>query len=202
MQDLKDFGFNQATVSTLSCIVLTLIGAYGQTHQIKKIWGKRKSDRVSGLMTMVMFTLFASYLVRGIAEQRIMYLFQGSVRTIFVIAIVIGVIRFGDSTKNNLIWLLIGLGVLTVMSVCESWRLLIFSGVLYAGIVGAAHQAWSVRNANGHVSFVNCGTSLASVSFQGWYAWYYKDTALLIPCLGFFIVYVITLILMVKNRRK
>ncbi len=202
MQDLNDFGLNRATVSTLGCIFTTLLGTYGQLDQIRKIWKAKDAEKVSGLMSVVLLTLFAAYLVRGVAEERIVFRVQGFLRVPTTLLIVIGVICYGNCTKSTLAWLFIGLGVLIAMSVLEPWRLLIFSLVLCAGVIGAGHQAWNVRHKNGRVSFVSQTLSLASVSFQSWYAWHYDDMALLIPCLLFMVAYTTTLILMVKNRRK
>lgn len=201
MQDLNDLGLNQATVSTVGCIVMTLLGSYGQLHQIGKIWRSKKAERVSGLMSVIMFTLFAGYLVRGIAEVRMMYLVQGILRAGFFVPIVVGVIRFGVFTKGNWAELALGLVTLVAMSVFDSFRVVGFTSVMHIGLIGAAHQAWSVRRANGQVSFSFYITMLLSVSFQVWYGWYYNDLALLIPCLGFATLYSVILGLMVKNLR-
>ncbi len=202
MQDFNDFGLNQATVATIGCIVMTLLGAYGQSSQIQKIWKSKKAERVSGMMSVIMLTLFASYLVRGVAEYRLMYLAQGVIRTSLFIPIVVGVIRFGVFTKSNWIELMLGALVLGLMSAVDSLRVIGFVLVMHIGLIGAAHQAWSVRKANGQVSFSFYLTMLASVSFQSWYGWYYSDTALLIPCLGFVTLYSIILLLMVRNSKN
>lgn len=202
MQDLNNFGFNQATVSTIGCIIMTLLGALGQKDQIQKIWKNKKAERVSGAMSVIMFTLFASYLVRGVAEQRVMYLTQGVIRAGLFIPIVIGVIRFGVFTKSNWIELIISLIALILMSTFDLFRIKGFVAIMYIGLAGAAHQAWSIRRSNGQVSFSFYLTMLASVSFQSWYGWYYNDTALLIPCLGFVTLYGTILVLMVRNLKN
>lgn len=201
MQDLNNLGLNRATVSTVGCIVMTLLGAYGQKHQIEKIWKSKSAERVSGVMSVIMFTLFASYLVRGIAEQRVMYLAQGIIRAGLFVPIVIGVIRFGVFTKSNWVELVLGLIALTLMYTFSSLRVIGFMVIMHIGLIGAAHQAWSIRRTNGQVSFSFYLTMLASVSFQSWYGWYYNDTALLIPCLGFVTLYSIILLLMVRNLK-
>ncbi len=200
MQDLNNFGLNQATVSTIGCVVMTLLGAYGQKNQIEKIWKNKSADRVSAVMSVIMFTLFAGYLVRGVAEQRVMYLAQGIIRAGLFIPIVIGVIRFGVFTKSNWVELVLGLITLAVMSTFDSLRVIGFALIMHIGLIGAAHQAWSVRRTNGQVSFSFYLTMLASVSFQSWYGWYYNDKALLIPCLGFVMLYSTILVLMIRNR--
>ncbi len=202
MQDLQNLGFNQSTISTIGCVVCTILGAYGQKNQIEKIWKSKSAERVSGVMSIIMFTLFASYLVRGIAEQRVMYLAQGIIRAGLFIPIVIGVIRFGVFTKSNWVELVLGLIAIGLMSVFGSLRVIGFATVMHIGLIGAAHQAWSVRKTNGQVSFSFYITMLASVAFQSWYGWYYNDKALLVPCLGFCVLYSTILMLMIRNLKK
>lgn len=202
MQDLDTLGLNQATVSTVGCIVCTLLGAYGQKDQIEKIWRSEKAERVSGVMSVIMLILFSSYLVRGVAEHKAMYLAQGIIRAGLFIPIVLGVIRFGVFTKINWFELTLGLTVLVSMLVFDSFRVIGFTSIMYIGLIGAAHQAWSVRRTNGQVSFSFYLTMLASVSFQSWYGWYFDDKALLIPCLGFVGLYTTTLLLMIRNKIK
>lgn len=202
MQDLDTLGLNQATVSTAGCIVCTLLGAYGQKDQIQKIWSNKKAEQVSGVMSVIMLILFSSYLVRGVAEHKAMYLAQGVIRAGLFIPIVIGVIRFGVFTKINWLELVLGVTTLTLMSTVDSFRVIGFTSIMHIGLIGAAHQAWSVRKANGQVSFSFYLTMLASVSFQSWYGWYFNDKALLIPCLGFAGLYSTTLLLMIRNKIK
>ena len=202
MQDLDTLGLNQATISTVGCIVCTLLGAYGQKDQIQKIWKNKKAERVSGVMSVIMLVLFSSYLVRGVTEHKAMYLAQGVIRAGLFIPIVIGIIRFGVFTKINWLELLLGLTTLGLMFIFDSFRIIGFTSIMYIGLIGAAHQAWSVRKANGQVSFSFYLTMLASVSFQSWYGWYFNDKALLIPCLGFAGLYTTTLLFMIRNKIK
>jgi hypothetical protein len=202
MQDLNNLGLNQGTVSTVGCIITTLLGAYGQTSQIKKIWRNQKAEQVSGVLNIIMFTLFASCLVRGIVEMRTFYLIHGVLRTALCVPIILGIIRFGVFTKWNWTELLIGFLIILGMFVFDSFRIIGFSLVMYLGLIGAIHQAWSVRKLNGQVSFTFYLTMLASVSFQSWYGWHYNDIALMVPCLGFTILYIVTLVLMVRNLKS
>src|SRR5687767_12489476 len=101
---------------------MTLLGACGQLGQIQKIWKSKKAEQVSGMMSVIMLTLFASYLVRGIAEYRLAYLAQGVIRTALFIPIVVGVIRFGRFTRNNWAELVLGGLVLGLMFVFDSLR--------------------------------------------------------------------------------
>jgi uncharacterized protein with PQ loop repeat len=202
MNEFSSPGLNQATVSTIGCIVMTLLGAYGQKSQIEKIWKNKKVTNVSSSMSIILFTLFGSYLVRGIAEEKVMYLAQGIIRTILFIPILLGIIRFGEFTKKD--WCALGLGILTLflMYTFDSIRVEGFVTIMHIGLLGATHQAWKVRKTNGQVSFAFYFTMFLSVAFQSWYGWYFKDFALLVPCLGFSFLYLSILGLMIRNSSK
>jgi hypothetical protein len=199
MKDLVNLGWNQATVSLIGCVVCTLLGGYGQLDQIKKIKRSMSTANISTLMNIIMFTLFTAYIVRGVAEHKFMFLVQGVIRTTLSILIILCIMRFGDFTLSNRIGLLVSVIGLLYMSTFGTMRESGFLVISLVGLIGAGHQAWSIRRRNGQLSFKLYLTMFASVSFQSWYGWYYHDMSLLIACSLFALLYGIILILMIRN---
>jgi hypothetical protein len=198
--DFSHVGWNQAAVSTLGCMLFTLLGAFGQTAQIRKIWTSKKAEQVSAIMSIVMCSLFATYLIRGAFEWRAMFLLQGFVRVSLFIPIIVGIYRFGEFTRKDRITLITSLALLGAMCVTGELRSFGFILIIYVGVAGNAHQAWQIRHKTGQVSFLFYLTMFLSVVFQAWYSVYFKEWGLLGACILFILIYGAIVVLIVKNK--
>ncbi|MDB5259621.1 MAG: hypothetical protein JWO73_829 [Candidatus Taylorbacteria bacterium] len=199
-EELRSPDWNQATISTVGCIVFILLGGIGQCVQIRKIWKSEDAARVSLLATLAMSFFFSAYFVRGIVETKVMFLAQGTIRVVLYIPIIIGIFRFGASSRKDWAMIATALFILGSMVLVDAWRVPGFFIASTIAVIANIHQAKQVLSGNGKVSMILYVTMWMSVSFQTWYGWHFKEYILLASCSCFAIVYTIILSVMLKNK--
>lgn len=183
-KDLASPGFNAATISTFGSMIFILLSAYGQYVQGKKIYAAKKAEHVSHPVIITVATLFGAYLIRGIIESKMMFLFQGILRICLVIPIIVGIIRWSEFTKKDKMLATTSVAFLTIMCINSTFRQIGFSLVCIATAVTAFKQAWElyVAKKNGQVSLIFYLTMFGSVALQTWYGFHFKDWSLLVGC--------------------
>jgi len=97
--ELYNLGWNAITVSFIGTIFFSLLGTWGLVHQNRQIWQNRSGQSVSNIFFICSMFLFLTTLVYGIYIFSLAMIFNGLMRIIPHIPILIGLGKFKGFKK-------------------------------------------------------------------------------------------------------
>ncbi len=194
VQDVPGF------ISGLMVILFGIIGGFGQLDQAWRIWTKNPKS-VSLIWTMTFTVMFAGFIVQGLATKDYVMQFQGIVRCILYVPIIVGVMMYGyRMRKSELLLYLVLWSTLLIMILHDEWRSVLFQVLGYTGVVMTCHQPYLIvkNKTRGSVSIGMITVYNLSVICWMAYALWFGNMSLFFLFASFCAVYTATMILWVK----
>lgn len=205
-QEFKGLGWESEqrslTIGFIGICFFTILGAYGQYKQSKKIWVEESGESVSVIWNTVFTFTFASFFVYGIETYNLACIIHGF-RTLFYIPILIGLYKFNCFTKRE-IWLciLMLITVITMPFLTRETMTIFFTSFILAGIVAAGFQPWEIykNKRRGNVSLEFISIYAISTTFWIVYTYIIEDKILFYMTVSYLVIYTTTIFLWFRYK--
>lgn len=184
-------------------IFFGIIGSWGLYLQAKLLWTSKSAKSVSGVWLITFLAMFASFLIYGAQRGSFPMGFQGAIRIVFYIPVIIGFYVYGKHTwKHNAFVVACAISLLTMR--IERYSPVIFMAFSFAAIASSFLQAYTIwkNQSRGKVSVELHVIYLAAIICWFIYAIIRKDQPLITVSIGFILSYSSTIFMWRRYPEK
>ncbi len=97
--DIQNLGLNGFTINFILMVITSILGCYAYYRQAAKVWDARSAKSVNVVIFACMATLFPLFALQGVERSELVSIVQGVSRIPFSFAIMIGILKFKDLSR-------------------------------------------------------------------------------------------------------